>query len=99
MTSCNYRLLNDIYNAIVELSDISTKLEDLDLSFKIDELDIDLDNLERQLVISNKLKFLELVGTDIMPEEQQISTYNDIKEELFAPSAGFAEEMQVEEGD
>ena len=73
MTSCNYRILNDIYEAI----------DELDLSVKIDELDVDLDNIEQQLTIANKLKLLEMIGTDIMTEEEQNSAYNDIKDELF----------------
>lgn len=99
MTSCNYRVLNDIYNAIEQLSEIPDKLDNLDISLKIDELDIDLDNLEKQLTINNKLRLLELVGVDIMTEEEQLQAYSDIKEILFAPTAGFAEEMQNEEGD
>lgn len=83
MTSCNYRLLLDIYNAIVDLGDISAKLEDLDLSLKIDELDVDLDALTEQVTISNKLKLLELVGTDVMTEEEQLAAYIAIKTKLF----------------
>ena len=41
--------------------------------------------------IINKLKLLELVGIDIMTEQEQTAAYNEIKELLF-PSA--AEENQ-----
>lgn len=86
MTSCNYRVLNDIYGAIDNLSSIADKIEDLDLSVKIDDLDIDLDNIEKQLTIANKLKLLEMIGTDIMTEQEQNAAYSDIKTELFGNS-------------
>lgn len=84
MASCNYRVLNDIYNTIEqELTTISEKIEGLELNIDINELDIDLDNLETQLTISNKLKLLELVGTDVMTEDDQKAAYNEIKHTLF----------------
>lgn len=83
MTSCNYRVLNDIYNAIEQLSEIPDKLDNLDISLKIDELDIDLDNLEAQMKIANKLKLLEAIGTDVMTEQEQLAAYTAIKNELF----------------
>lgn len=83
MTSCNYRVLNDIYNAIEQLSEIPNKLDNLDISLKIDELDIDLDNLEAQMKIANKLKLLEAIGTDVMTEQEQLAAYTAIKNELF----------------
>lgn len=99
MTSCNYRVLNDIYNTIEEkLTAISGELETLDLNIDIEELDIDLDNIERQLIINNKLKLLELVGIDIMTEEEQLAAYTDIKNELFAPTASGGT-MEEEEGE
>lgn len=87
MTSCNYRVLNDIYQAIEsKLDTIAGTLDELDIAVKIDELDVDLDNLEAQMKIANKLKLLEAIGTDIMTEQDQIAAYTAIKNELFASS-------------
>lgn len=87
MTSCNYHLLNDLYQSVdAKLASIAETLDELDIAVKIDELDIDLDNLEAQLKIANKLKLLESIGTDIMAEEDQIAAYTAIKNELFAGS-------------
>ena len=88
MTSCNYHVLNDLYEAIdAKLDTIAENLEELDIAVKIDELDVDLDNLEAQMKIANKLKLLEAIGTDIMTEQDQIAAYTAIKNELFAPAA------------
>lgn len=98
MTSCNYHLVNDGFESIVsKLDDINTAVSSIEVEAKIDELDIDLDNLERQITISNKLKFLELVGTNIMSEEDQLEAYSIIKEELFAPSMS-SPTLEEEEG-
>ena len=84
MASCDYYVLNDIYEAInTQLGDIASKFDELDVSLKIDELDVDLDNLETQLTIANKLKLLDAVGTNVMTEEDQIAAYNEIKHILF----------------
>lgn len=91
MTSCNYHILNDLYNTIdTKLGSIVENLEELDIAVKIDALDIDLDNLEAQIKIANKLKLLEAIGTDIMAEEDQIAAYTAIKNELFAESTSTA---------
>lgn len=88
MSSCNYTLLNDLYNAMdSDLTDIATKIDELDLSLKIDELDIDLDAITEQLKINNKLRLLELVGTNVMTEEDQLTAYNEIKTILFPNSS------------
>lgn len=88
MSSCNYHMINDGFEAIEsKLDDIANSVSSVEIQAKIDELDIDLDNLEKQLTISNKLKLLELVGIDVMTEEEQLAAYQDIKNELFAPSA------------
>lgn len=87
MTSCNYHVLNDLYDAIdTKLGTIAENLEELDIAVKIDELDVDLDNLEAQMKIANKLKLLEAIGTDIMTEQDQIAAYTAIKNELFVSS-------------
>ena len=91
MTSCNYHLLNDLYQSVdAKLASIAETLDELDIAVKIDEIDIDLDNLEAQLKIANKLKLLESIGTDIMAEEDQIAAYTAIKNELFAGSTSTA---------
>lgn len=93
MASCDYYVLQDIYTTIDEkLQSIATTLDELDLSVKIDELDLDLDNLEAQLRIANKLKLLDSIGTDIMSEQDQINAYTDIMNELFVTSGGSEEE-------
>lgn len=99
MTSCNYRVLNDIYNTIEEeLTAISEKIENLELNIDIAEIDVDLDNIERQLTLNNKLRLLELVGVDVMSEEEQLAAYKDIKNELFAPTASGGT-MEEEDGE
>lgn len=85
MTSCNYHVLQSIYETTDQnLAAIAEKIDALDLDIKIDELDVDLDNLEAQLKIANKLKLLESIGIDIMTEEEQTAAYTAIKNELFA---------------
>lgn len=85
MTSCNYHLINDGFMSIDDdLQEIASKLDTLDVSLKIDELDVDLDNLEQQLIINNKLMLLNAIGTDIMSEDDQVTAYTAIKEQLFA---------------
>ena len=84
MASCNYTLLNDLYDAMdTDLKSIASKIDELDLDLKIDELDIDLDAITEQIEISNKLRLLELVGTNVMTEEDQLEAYNEIKHILF----------------
>ena len=78
-------MINDGFEAIeAKLEDIANSVSSVEIQAKIDELDIDLDNLEKQLLINNKLRLLELVGIDIMTEEEQTAAYQAIKEELFA---------------
>ena len=99
MSSCNYHMINDGFEAIEsKLDDIANSVSSVEIQAKIDELDIDLDNLEKQLTISNKLKLLELVGIDVMTEEEQLAAYQDIKNELFAPSASGGT-MEEEDGE
>ena len=99
MSSCNYHMINDGFEAIEsKLEEIANSVSSVEIQAKIDELDIDLDNLERQLLISNKLKLLELIGIDVMTEEEQLACYIDIKNELFAPSASGGT-MEEEEGE
>ena len=88
MSSCSYHMINDGFEAIeTKLAEIADSVSSVEIQAKIDELDIDLDNLEKQLTISNKLKLLELVGIDIMTEEEQTAAYQAIKQELFQLTA------------
>lgn len=103
MSSCNYRILQDIYTDFdADLKDIAAKIEAIDVNLNVDELDIDLDELTEQITISNKLKLLELVGTDVMTEEEQLAAYTAIKTKLFSsdgPHANAPDPMEEEEGE
>ena len=84
MASCEYYLLQDLYDSIdTKLGAIAQKLDDNNINVEIDKLDIDLDNLEAQLTIANKLKLLDAIGVDIMTEQEQTAAYTEIKEALF----------------
>lgn len=99
MSSCNYHMINDGFSAIEsKLEEIANSVSSVEIQAKIEELDIDLDNLERQLLINNRLRLLELVGIDIMTEEEQKAAYEAIKNELFAPSVSGGQ-MTEEEGE
>lgn len=84
MASCEYYLLQDLYESIdAKLGAIAQKMDDNSINVEIDKLDIDLDNLEAQLTIANKLKLLDAIGVDIMTEQEQAAAYTEIKEALF----------------
>lgn len=98
MSSCNYHMINDGFEAIeTKLAEIADSVSSVEIQAKIDELDIDLDNLEKQLTISNKLKLLELVGVDIMTEEEQTAAYQAIKQELFQLTASGESMAEVDD--
>ena len=100
MSSCTYHLINDLYEAMdTDLKDIATKLDEMELNINVEELDLDLDNIEKQLIINNKLRLLELIGIDIMTEEEQIEAYQAIKEELFSEEADTNADEDETEGD
>lgn len=85
MASCDYYVLQDIYETIdTKLDTIASNIADNKFELNIDELDIDLDNIEKQLTIANKLALLDAVGVDIMTEEEQKAAYTAIKDELFS---------------
>lgn len=87
MASCEYYLLQDLYESIdAKLGTIAQKMDDNSINVEIDKLDIDLDNLEAQLTIANKLKLLDAIGVDIMTEQEQVAAYTEIKEALFGSS-------------
>lgn len=94
MASCEYYLLQDLYESIdTKLGAIAQKMDDNNVNVEIDKLDIDLDNLEAQLTIANKLKLLDAIGVDIMTEQEQAAAYTEIKEALF----GSAESVEPAE--
>lgn len=97
MASCEYYLLQDLYESIdAKLGAIAQKIDDNNVNVEIDKLDIDLDNLEAQLTIANKLKLLDAIGVDIMTEQEQAAAYTEIKEALFG-SAESAEPTEPAE--
>lgn len=97
MASCEYYLLQDLYESIdTKLGAIAQKMDDNNVNVEIDKLDIDLDNLEAQLTIANKLKLLDAIGVDIMTEQEQAAAYTEIKEALFG-SAESAEPAEPAE--
>lgn len=97
MASCEYYLLQDLYESIdTKLGAIAQKMDDNNVNVEIDKLDIDLDNLEAQLTIANKLKLLDAIGVDIMTEQEQAAAYTEIKEALFG-SAESAEPTEPAE--
>lgn len=82
--NCEYNLFNDWFGEFDgKLETIAENISDNKLELNIDELDIDLDAIEKQLTIANKLKLLESVGIDIMTEAEQKSAYEALKSELF----------------
>lgn len=100
MASCDYYVLQSIYEAIDEkLGNVASKIDELDLDVKIDELDIDLDNLEAQLKIANKLKLLDAIGTDIMTESAQQAAYETLVDELFSSATISGDSMTEEDGE
>lgn len=89
--NCEYNLFNDWFGEFdTKLELIAEKIADNKFELSIDELDIDLDAIEKQLTISNKLKFLGAVGIDIMTEAEQTSAYQAIKAELFSSGSSQA---------
>lgn len=99
MSSCNYHMLQDMYTDFdADLKEIASKIEAIKLTLDIESLDVDLDEITEQLIINNKLRLLELVGTDVMTEDEQLDAYRAIKSELFAPSASGGT-MEEEEGE
>ena len=80
--SCEYNLFNDWFGEFDgKLRTIADKITDNKL--ELIKLDADLVAIEKQLVILNKLKFLESVDVSIMDEAEQKSAYEAIQAELF----------------
>lgn len=80
--SCEYNLWNDWFREIDgKLVTIADKITDNRL--ELIRLDADLVAIEKQLVILNKLKFLESVDISVMSEADKKSAYEAVQAELF----------------
>lgn len=80
--SCEYNLFNDWFGEIDgRLEIIADKIADNKL--ELNGLDADLVAIKKQLIILNKLKFLESVDVSIMSEADKMSAYEAIMSELF----------------
>lgn len=81
--SCEYNLFNDWFGEFDgKLRTIADKITDNKL--KLTEIGDDLVEIEKQLIILNKLKFLESVDVTVMSEDEKMSSYQAIMSELFA---------------
>ena len=69
------QLVND------KLRTIADKIADNKL--ELNKIDADLVAIKKQLIILNKLKFLESVDVNIMSEDEKKSAYGAIQAELF----------------
>ena len=80
--SCEYNLFNDWFAGFDdELRTIADKISDNKL--ELNKLDADLVAIEKQLIILNKLKFLESADVSIISEAEKRSAYGAVQAELF----------------
>ncbi len=80
--SCEYNLFNDWFGEFDgKLRTIADKITDNKL--ELIKLDADLVAIEKQLIILNKLKFLESVDISVMSEAERKSAYEAVQAELF----------------
>lgn len=80
--SCEYNLFNDWFAEFDdELRTIADKISDNKL--ELNKLDADLVAIEKQLIILNKLKFLESADVSIISEAEKRSAYGAVQAELF----------------
>ena len=80
--SCEYNLFNDWFTEFDDkLRTIADKIADNKL--ELNKIDADLVAIKKQLIILNKLKFLESVDVSIMSEDEKKSVYGAIQAELF----------------
>lgn len=80
--SCEYNLFNDWFAEFDDkLRTIADKIADNKL--ELIKLDADLVAIKKQLIILNKLKFLESVDVSIMSEDEKKSAYGAVQAELF----------------
>lgn len=80
--SCEYNLFNDWFAEFDDkLRTIADKIADNKL--ELNKIGDDLVAIEKQLIILNKLKFLESVDISVMSEAEKMSAYGAIQAELF----------------
>lgn len=80
--SCEYNLFNDWFGEFdTKLRTIADKIADNKL--ELNKLDADLVAIEKQLIVLNKLKFLESVDISVMSDVEKMSAYRAIQAELF----------------
>lgn len=80
--SCEYNLFNDWFAEFDDkLRTIADKIADNKL--ELNKIDADLVAIEKQLIILNKLKFLESADISVMSEAEKMSAYGAIQAELF----------------
>lgn len=80
--SCEYNLFNDWFAEFDDkLRTIADKIADNKL--ELNKIDADLVAIEKQLIILNKLKFLESVDISVMSDVEKKSAYGAIQAELF----------------
>lgn len=80
--SCEYNLFNDWFAEFDDkLRTIADKIADNKV--ELNKLDADLVAIEKQLIILNKLKFLESADISVMSEAEKMSAYGAIQAELF----------------
>lgn len=80
--SCEYNLFNDWFGEFdTKLRTIADKIGDNKL--ELNKIDADLVAIKKQLIILNKLKFLESADVSIISEDEKKSAYRAIQAELF----------------
>lgn len=80
--SCEYNLFNDWFGEFdTKLRTIADKIVDNKLEFN--KIGADLVVIKKQLIILNKLKFLESADVSVMSEAEKMSAYGAIQAELF----------------
>ena len=80
--SCEYNLFNDWFGEFdTKLRTIADKIADNKL--ELNKIGADLIAIKKQLIILNKLKFLESADVSVMSEAEKMSVYGAIQAELF----------------
>ena len=80
--SCEYNLFNDWFSEFDDkLRTIADKIGDNKL--ELNKIDAELKKKKKQLIILNKLKFLESADVSIISEDEKRSAYRAIQAELF----------------
>lgn len=80
--SCEYNLFNDWFGEFdTKLRTIADKIADNKL--ELNKIGDDLVAIKKQLIILNKLKFLESADVSVMSDVEKMSAYGAIQAELF----------------